>query len=139
MKNESELDRQHQKEILDAVCSAKHLSYEITPTFHFYDARLFRKGRLHAVAEVKWRNHIFGTYHDYTIDVEKIRRIIEEAIVSRVHAVLIVSWRGDIRYVLLRKMPNLNTSFQQRKDRYELEDEVAHIPLDQFVKLNETL
>ena len=133
-------DRKRQRAILKEFAQRFNLTGKLTNTLSRLDATLYRDGEYFAIAEAKYRNNPIGKYSDYTIDVAKVDALIERARVEGVHAILVVSWEGDTRYLSLSKVAREwdgeDTLFtmkrQLRRDRSELADWVYCIPTSMF-------
>jgi len=129
--NETDADRARQTEIFLAFCKALKVSGIQSPDQAPQDAVIiapdlsWRKN-----AEIKFRNHAFGTFQTYTIDRTKL-----DEITAGETSFLIVSWCGDIRYAEIENPERFKVTRQKRRDRDELPDEVYHVPLDLFKKV----
>jgi hypothetical protein len=124
-------DRKRQRAALVELCARKGLTFTMQETHSRYDAKLYKNKKLVALAEVKHRNHAFGTYKDYTVDEDKLAAMRKIAHSLGISAVLVVSWQGDVRHAVINQQ--FKQSIQKRRDRDELADAVAHVPLHLFV------
>jgi hypothetical protein len=144
--HETEADRERQHAVLKEFTERFNLEFVETAEEERapIDARLFRNGAYYAVSDAKYRNTSYDFYPTYTVDVEKVDTLIQQAEQDAVKAFLLVSWKGDTRYLNLSKITEnwdsddclFPISAQKRTDRDELPDRVYHIPLDLFRKVD---
>ena len=128
--HETDEDRARQFDILLAYTAARRLIAITKPKFWRWDADIYRYPNFLGRAEIKYRFHKFGKYPTYTIDRSKL-----DVMIWKGHcAILIISWLGDIRHAEIFH-PIKIVGWQERGDRDEDEDFVAHIALSEFRKL----
>lgn len=128
-------ERSTLQRFVDSLCRA-----EQTDPLSGQDAKLFLFGRYAGIIEIKHRNNPIDKYPTYAIDKSKIHALLQRAKDEGVHAYLLISWQGDVRYVNLTKhldgtSPDaafISFNGQQRHDRDEFADDVYNIPTSIF-------
>jgi hypothetical protein len=128
--HESALDRARQTEIMLRFCRTWGFSALQSSGQCRWDLLLIEDTTPIALADIKWRDHPWGTYRTYTIDADKVDLIVAEARRRKLSPLLIVSWQGEIRFTHLK--PPYLVGNQKRADRDELSDRVYHIPIGDF-------
>jgi len=132
--HETEEHRINQKDVLNRFCEKFQISWGPTKKFARCDATLYENDKMVGRAEVKCRTTPAETYPTYTVDARKVNKLFYESQETGTKGYLIVSWAGDIRYMLVTHV-NYPVTFQKRRDRAEKADRMYNIPVEEFTKL----
>lgn len=134
--HETFADKEKEKAVLDKYTKAFGFSYALADPHASFDALIINDFGPFQMVEVKNRNNVADLYPTLQIDVAKIDGLIASAEHKGVAPVLIVSWLGDVRYIILsRRVANFAITTTKRRDRDEFPDRQYHIPISMFSKI----
>jgi hypothetical protein len=131
-KYESKKDLQLEQKTLGYVSDCWNVAYFKLPISYKLDYSMYRNGVLVGWAEVKCRNHNFGTFPTYIISLGKVMEARKLSDFSNVKSVLIVSWLDALAYLDFSQPFTIKQG--GRKDRGDWQDQepMCHFDLKNF-------
>ena len=144
---ESRSDLNSEKKIIDYVSQCWNVVYYKLPISYKIDYAFYRMDtgtsksaseNLVGFAEVKCRNHKFGTFPTYIISLSKVMEARRLARETNTKSLLIVSWLGALAYLDFFSYHQVRHGGRSDRNDWQDQEPMCHFDLKHFKKIGES-